>query len=161
MNLKSLAVLQSTGRPNVIVANLGYHGRTYGTMALTTVSFLFFHGLAPHRAAERESVYVRTTKYMYVLLSLCMQSGTVYRTGFGPLMGGVFVTPFPYVTRGPYAPDAGRQQAEGWATSVRDMSVHGAAPAELVARDVKRCLEALELMLRTQTAPSETVSTLW
>jgi 4-aminobutyrate aminotransferase len=47
-----------TGRPNVIVFEGGYHGRTIGAMALTT-------------------------------------SKTVYRVGFGPLMPGVFVAPYP------------------------------------------------------------------
>jgi 4-aminobutyrate aminotransferase-like enzyme len=49
----------ATGKPNVIVAHGGYHGRTFGTMALTT-------------------------------------SKTIYRAGFGPLMPGIHVTPFPY-----------------------------------------------------------------
>ncbi|HNK64576.1 MAG TPA: aminotransferase class III-fold pyridoxal phosphate-dependent enzyme, partial [Anaerolineales bacterium] len=49
----------ATGRPNVIVFNGSFHGRTHATMALTT-------------------------------------SKTGYRTGFAPLLGGIYVSPFPY-----------------------------------------------------------------
>jgi hypothetical protein len=82
----------------------------------------------------------------------------VYRSGFGPLMGGVFVAQFPYLVRGPYSPADNRQQDSSWAQSVDDMTYYGAAPADVTTRDVKRCLESIELMLRTQTSPSETVS---
>lgn len=50
---------QATGRPNIVVMSGSFHGRSLGTMPLTT-------------------------------------SKTVYRAGFGPFMGGVFVAPFPY-----------------------------------------------------------------
>jgi hypothetical protein len=86
-----------------------------------------------------------------------IQSGAVYRSGFGPLMGGVFVAQFPYLARGPYSPPEQRQQDETWAQAVQDMSYYRAAPADTAARDVKRCLDSIELMLRTQTSPSETV----
>ena len=61
----------ATRKPNVIVMQGGFHGRTVGAMALTT-------------------------------------SKTIYRAGFGPLMPGVFVAPFPYRTqlRWPDAPAA-------------------------------------------------------
>src|SRR5215470_11421212 len=49
---------QATGRPNIIVAHGGFHGRTVAAASLTT-------------------------------------SGTKIRTGFGPLMAGVAITPFP------------------------------------------------------------------
>ena len=52
----------ATGKQNVIVFSGSFHGRTVGTMALTT-------------------------------------SKTVYRSGFGPLPSGVYVTPFPYAFR--------------------------------------------------------------
>lgn len=55
---------QSTGKPNIIVFQGGYHGRTYGAMSLTT-------------------------------------SKTIYSAGFGPLMSGVTVVPFPYALHGP------------------------------------------------------------
>ena len=48
----------ATKRPNVIVFQGGYHGRTIGTMSLTT-------------------------------------SKRIYRAGYGPLMPGVHVSPFP------------------------------------------------------------------
>ncbi|MFJ9544186.1 aspartate aminotransferase family protein [Streptomyces sp. NPDC101225] len=50
---------QATGRPNVVVCQGGFHGRTVAAASMTT-------------------------------------SGTKVRTGFGPLMGGVVVTPFPH-----------------------------------------------------------------
>lgn len=49
---------QATGRPNIVVCQGGFHGRTVAAASLTT-------------------------------------SGTKVRTGFGPLMSGVHVTPFP------------------------------------------------------------------
>lgn len=113
---------QSTGRPNIIAMNLGYHGRTYGTMALTT-------------------------------------SGTIYRAGFGPLMGGTFFTPFPYVSRGPYgAEDANKAWPKH--NTIDGYEFWGAAPRDVVDKDTRRCLDALELLLRTQTAPSETAAIL-
>ncbi|MEV0485376.1 aminotransferase class III-fold pyridoxal phosphate-dependent enzyme [Streptomyces sp. NPDC050508] len=50
---------QATGRPNVVVCQGGFHGRTVAAASMTT-------------------------------------SGTKVRTGFGPLMGGVVITPFPH-----------------------------------------------------------------
>ena len=110
---------QATGKPNIIAMNLGYHGRTFMSMALTT-------------------------------------SGTVYRSGFGPLPSGVFVAPFPYVTRGPYA----HMLPCGSEDSSSPTPYYGRAPAHVAALDVERCLTTLELMLRTQTAPSETAAVL-
>ncbi|MHA6804446.1 aspartate aminotransferase family protein [Salinifilum ghardaiensis] len=49
---------QATGRPNVVVFQGGFHGRTVATASMTT-------------------------------------SGTKFRSGFSPLMGGVHVAPFP------------------------------------------------------------------
>ncbi|MZD06426.1 aminotransferase class III-fold pyridoxal phosphate-dependent enzyme [Streptomyces sp. SID5785] len=49
---------QATGRPNIVVAHGGFHGRTVAAASLTT-------------------------------------SGTKIRTGFGPMMAGVAITPFP------------------------------------------------------------------
>ena len=92
-----------------------------------------------------------------IAITVGHQSGAVYRSGFGPLMGGVFVAQFPYLARGPYAPEQQRQHDAAWAQSVQDMSFYGAAPADTAARDVQRCLESVELMLRTQTSPSDTV----
>lgn len=83
----------ATGRPNIVVFQGSFHGRTTGTMALTT-------------------------------------SKTVYRAGYQPLMAGVFVAPYPYAYR--YGWDA--EQTSQW------------------------CLEELEYMLLTQTAPAETAA---
>jgi 4-aminobutyrate aminotransferase len=85
----------ATGRPNVIVFQGSFHGRTASTMALTT-------------------------------------SKTVYRAGFQPLPSGVFVTPYPYAYR--YGWSAA--QTTGW------------------------CLEELEFLLLTQSAPHETAAIL-
>ncbi|PRP73501.1 hypothetical protein PROFUN_02510 [Planoprotostelium fungivorum] len=53
-----------TKKQNIISFKGGYHGRTFGAMALTT-------------------------------------SKTIYRAGYGPLMGGVFHTPYPYCKQCP------------------------------------------------------------
>ncbi len=85
----------ATGRPNVIVFQGSFHGRTAGAMSLTT-------------------------------------SKTIYRAGYQPLMAGVFTAPYPYAYR--YGWDA--EQTSQW------------------------CLEELEYLLLTQTAPSETAAIL-
>jgi 4-aminobutyrate aminotransferase len=59
-------------------------------------------------------------------------SKTIYRAGYQPLMPGVFVAPFPYAYR--YGWDPGR--ARDW------------------------CLQELEYLLQTQTAPQETAAVL-
>lgn len=85
----------ATGRSNIIVFQGSFHGRTVGTMSLTT-------------------------------------SKTIYRAGYQPLMPGVFVSPFPYAYR------------YGWE-----------------AEDTSRwCLEELEFILQTQSAPNETAAML-
>jgi 4-aminobutyrate aminotransferase len=86
---------QATGRPNVIVFQGSFHGRTVGTMSLTT-------------------------------------SKTIYRAGYQPLMPGVFVAPFPYAYR------------FGWDDEATS----------------RWCLEELEFLLNTQTAPQETAAIL-
>lgn len=86
---------QATGRTNVIVFQGSFHGRTVGTMSLTT-------------------------------------SKTIYRQGYQPLMPGVFVAPYPYAFR--YGWDA--EQTSRW------------------------CLEELDYLLTTQTAPQETAAIL-
>jgi 4-aminobutyrate aminotransferase len=85
----------ATARPNVIVFNGSFHGRTHATMALTT-------------------------------------SKTIYRAGFAPLMAGVYVAPFPYA----YALGMTEEQASQY------------------------CLEQLEYLLASQTAPKETAAIL-
>ncbi|MFZ0545344.1 MAG: aminotransferase class III-fold pyridoxal phosphate-dependent enzyme [Candidatus Promineifilaceae bacterium] len=84
---------QATGRPNVIVFQGSFHGRTNQAMAMTT-------------------------------------SKTVYRSGYQPLAAGIFVAPFPYIYR------------YGW--------------DEQTAVDF--CLNELELILHSQTAPEETAA---
>lgn len=86
---------QVTGRTNIIVFQGSFHGRTVGTMSLTT-------------------------------------SKTIYRVGYQPLMPGVFVAPFPYSYR------------YGWDDE----------------RTTQWCLEELEFLLATQTAPQETAAIL-
>ena len=85
----------ATGRTNVIVFQGSFHGRTVGTMALTT-------------------------------------SKTIYRAGYQPLMPGVFVAPYPYAYR------------YGWDTE----------------KTSQWCLEELDFLLTTQTAPEETAAIL-
>jgi len=86
---------QATGRPNVIVFQGSFHGRTVGTMSLTT-------------------------------------SKTIYRAGYQPLMPGVFVAPYPYAFRYGWEDE----QTSQW------------------------CLEELEYLLASQTAPHETAALL-
>jgi 4-aminobutyrate aminotransferase len=86
---------QATGRPNIIVFQGSFHGRTVGTMSLTT-------------------------------------SKTIYRSGYQPLMPGVVVAPFPYAYR------------YGW-----DME-----------KTSQWCLEELETLLISQSAPFETAAML-
>jgi len=85
----------ATGRPNIIVFQGSFHGRTVGTMSLTT-------------------------------------SKTVYRVGYQPLMPGVFVAPYPYAYR------------YGWSDE----------------QTTQFCLEELEFLLVSQTAPQETAAIL-
>jgi 4-aminobutyrate aminotransferase len=85
----------ATNRQNIIVFSGSFHGRSAGTMALTT-------------------------------------SKTVYRTGFGPLPSGVFVSPFPYAFR---------------------LKMTEAEASEYA-------LEQLEYLLASQTASKETAAIL-
>lgn len=86
-------VRHATGRPNVIVFQGSFHGRTNATMAMTT-------------------------------------SKTIYKVGYQPLMAGVYVAPYPYALR--YGWD--EEKTSQW------------------------CLDELELLLATQTAPQETAA---
>ncbi|MFA9446994.1 aspartate aminotransferase family protein [Egicoccus sp. AB-alg6-2] len=81
---------QATGKPNVIVFQGSFHGRSHLTMAMTT-------------------------------------SKAVYRAGHAPLPSGVLVAPFPYTF----------------------------VTGEDEAASVARCLREFDLLLTTQTAPSE------
>lgn len=83
----------ATGRPNVIVFQGSFHGRTVATMTMTT-------------------------------------SKTSYKNGYQPLMPGVFVTPYPYAMK--YGWD--QEKTSQW------------------------CLDELELLLASQTAPQETAA---
>jgi 4-aminobutyrate aminotransferase len=85
----------ATGRPNIIVFQGSFHGRTAATMAMTT-------------------------------------SKTSYRVNYQPLPAGVFVAPYPYAYRFGWS----EQQTSDW------------------------CLEELEFLLLTQTAPQETAAIL-
>ena len=82
-------------------------------------------------------------------------SGSVYRSGFGPLMSGVSVAPFPYLTHSPYADDY-----KSWKKCTLTSNYWGFAPESVARVDTVRCLEALELLLRTQSSPSETAAIL-
>ncbi len=84
---------QATGRPNVVVLQGSFHGRTHLTMAMTT-------------------------------------SKAVYRAGHAPLPSGVFVAPFPVTFLTGEDEDAA----------------------------VDRCLREFDLLLATQTAPTETAA---
>jgi 4-aminobutyrate aminotransferase len=83
----------ATGRQNIIVFQGSFHGRTVGTMSMTT-------------------------------------SKTSYRLGYQPLMPGVFVAPYPYAYRYGWE----EEQTSQW------------------------CLDELNFILMTQTAPQETAA---
>src|SRR4030065_2360920 len=85
----------ATGRTNIIVFQGSFHGRTVGTMSLTT-------------------------------------SKTIYRAGYQPLMPGVFVAPYPYAYR------------YGWKEEITS----------------QWCLDELEFLFLSQTAPLETAAIL-
>lgn len=85
----------ATKRQNIVVFQGSFHGRTIGTMSLTT-------------------------------------SKTIYRVGYQPLMPGVFVAPYPYAYR------------FGWDEK----------------KTSQWCLDELDFLLRTQTAPEETAAIL-
>jgi len=87
-----------TKKQNIIVFQGGFHGRTIGTLALTT-------------------------------------SKTIYGANFGPLMPGVHVTPFPYC-------------------------LHCRIPRASGGGCCNESVHQLELLLKQQSAPSETAAVL-
>jgi 4-aminobutyrate aminotransferase len=94
---------QATKKPNIIVFQRGFHGRTIGAMSLTA-------------------------------------SKTVFRSGYQPLMPGVFIAPYAYCYRCPKAeanPEKfGMNKGCNWA------------------------LEEIDFILQSQTAPRETAAVL-
>jgi len=84
---------QATGRTNIIVFSGSFHGRTAGSLSMTT-------------------------------------SKVAYRAGLQPLMGGVFVSPFPYSYR------------YGWSDK----------------ETTEFCLSEFDWLLATQTGPQETAA---
>eukprot|EP00658_Telonema_sp_P-2_P029987 TRINITY_DN22724_c0_g1_i2.p1 TRINITY_DN22724_c0_g1~~TRINITY_DN22724_c0_g1_i2.p1 ORF type:complete len:424 (-),score=103.38 TRINITY_DN22724_c0_g1_i2:395-1666(-) len=89
----------ATNKPGIMVFRGGYHGRTIGTMAMTT-------------------------------------SKNVFRKGFGPLMGGVTVAPYPEVPS---------------FFDLYDPATQGSAYSE----SAEAALEGVEMMLKTETSGSE------
>ena len=83
----------ATGRPNIVVFQGGFHGRTVAAATLTT-------------------------------------AGTRFSAGFSPLMGGVHMAPFPYAYR------------YGWDVSTA----------------VDFCLQELDYLFATRTAPNDTAA---
>jgi 4-aminobutyrate aminotransferase len=79
-------------------------------------------------------------------------SGTVYRSGFGPLPSGIFPTSFPYVARSPLIGDSNIPKP----TSFVNSPPWGCGDESIATLEVNRCLNDLKLMLRTQTSPNET-----
>lgn len=89
-------------------------------------------------------------------------SGVIYRAGFNPLMSGVFVMPFPYLANGPYNDTVvSKIKGESPTLSKELMPNYwGNVNSEYVTMHVEKCLADVELMLKTQTAPSETAAIL-
>jgi len=92
----------ATKKQNIIVFKGGYHGRTLGTMGMTT-------------------------------------SKTIYRDGFGPLLPGIFVAPFPYCLHCP----AGKLLKQQGNTSCCNDPLH-----------------EIKMLLKMQTSPAETAAVL-
>lgn len=105
------------------------------------------------QATKKQNVIVVNGGYhgRTFMTMACTTSGSVYRAGFGPLPGGIVVTPFPYIAQGPYA-----EQAMLSPTVDDNCHYWGNSSPEYAAKEVNRCLEAFELLLRTQSAPGET-----
>uniref|UniRef100_A0A0G4HN67 4-aminobutyrate aminotransferase n=1 Tax=Chromera velia CCMP2878 TaxID=1169474 RepID=A0A0G4HN67_9ALVE len=100
-----------TKKQNIIVLQGGYHGRTFGSMSLTT-------------------------------------SKTVYRAGFGPLVAGVFTMPYPYVRQiCPFSPTTDPSKV----ASVSSPRFSSNPLSEY-------SLLHLEMILKQQSAPSETAA---
>lgn len=100
----------ATGKPNIHVFQGGYHGRTIGTMSLTT-------------------------------------SKTIYKAGYGPLMPGVTVSPFPYA-----------HQFKNWMP--QSIIKEGMSNEELDELCTNYCLEQLRLALCQQASPNELAAVL-
>ena len=114
----------ATGKPNIITMNLGYHGRTFMSMALTG-------------------------------------SGTVYRANFQPLPSGIFPVPFPYMAHSAYNQSCPISNSEEERKKKLEQFYYGFCISEDAAQlEVASCLESVELLLRTQTSPSETACVL-
>eukprot|EP00656_Telonema_subtile_P038141 TRINITY_DN4275_c0_g1_i1.p1 TRINITY_DN4275_c0_g1~~TRINITY_DN4275_c0_g1_i1.p1 ORF type:complete len:445 (+),score=142.20 TRINITY_DN4275_c0_g1_i1:150-1484(+) len=92
----------ATGKPGIMVFKGGYHGRTIGTMAMTT-------------------------------------SKNIFRDGFGPLMGGVSVAPFPEVP------------------AYFDLSDDSHVGGDY-AMSAACALEGVEFLLQTETSARETAA---
>ena len=105
----------ATGKQGVLVFQGGYHGRTVGTMALTT-------------------------------------SKSIYRAGYGPLMPGVFVAPFPYTAQWRKWVDGGRSPCPARAAAGGG-GAGKLSDAEADARCLEHALHQLDLVLRQQADP--------
>lgn len=85
-------------------------------------------------------------------------SSTIYRAGYGPLMGGTAFAPFPYLTRSPYAGNDNHLNWDKNHQTIDGYAYWGAAPKEVADMETQRCLEGVEMLLRTQSAPFETAA---
>jgi len=89
--------------------------------------------LARHATGRTNVIVFQGSFHGRTALTMALTtSKTVYRVGYQPLPSGVFVAPYPYAYR------------YGWDDD----------------RTVEFCLEELELLLKTQTAPEETAAIL-
>jgi len=87
--------------------------------------------LARHATGRTNVIVMQGSFHGRTVATMSMTtSKTIYRAGYQPLMPGIFVTPFPYAVRYGWDPEKTSQF----------------------------CLEELELLLLTQTAPQETAA---
>ena len=80
-------------------------------------------------------------------------SGAIYKAGFGPLPGSIFPVSFPYVAHSPYAE---KESKCSCSQDKPECNYWGSQDPSIAQAEVDRCLNELELLLRTQTSPSET-----
>ena len=112
-------VRATTGRPNLIVFQGGYHGRTIGTLALT-------------------------------------RSKTSYGAANHPQMPGVFVAPFPYASQAPGVDSDAALNQVRWLPPLPRGSLYASTGAAAY-RPLPPAAQ-LELLLKQQTAPSDTAA---
>ena len=132
----------ATGKPNVITMNLGYHGRTFMTMALTASGTTYRSGFGPLPSGIFPAPFPYVTRSPLVPehSKACANCNCAEK--------------YRLVLTDDGAEDAAAAAAA--ASSSTGCQPWGCESQEVAAAEVERCLRELKLLLRTQTAPGET-----